>query len=124
MFTKIKTALKIAGVPVVVASLCCLSPVLLVVFGLGTVGFASSLADTLYGQYKWYFRAAGLLAMLASVWWYFWHSQGVCTLDAAKRRRNEIMNTIALTLIVGVIGYIVFLYVIVEYIGVLLKLWR
>lgn len=118
-----KDILKITSIPVLIASLCCLSPVVLVLFGIGTVGFASSLADTLYGQYKWYFRLAGLIVMAIALFYYFFKSKGICTLDQAKRRRNEILNTIALTLIVGVLGYIFFLYVVVHYVGVWFGLW-
>jgi len=114
----IKELLKISGVPVVIASLCCLSPIVLVVFGIGTVGFASSLADTLYGDYKWYFRIAGLVAMAIALVFYFWRNKNICTLDEVKRRRNEIINTITLTLIAGILGYVFFLYVVVHYAGV------
>ncbi|MDP3957283.1 MAG: hypothetical protein Q8Q10_02160 [bacterium] len=119
----IKELLKISSVPVVIASLCCLSPIILVVFGIGTVGFASSLADTLYGDYKWYFRIAGLIAMAIALILYFREVKDICTLDAVKRRRNEIINTVAFTLIVGILGYIFFLYVVVHYVGVWLRLW-
>lgn len=120
---KLKEALKIASLPVVLASLCCLSPVILVLLGLSTVGFATSLADTFYGDYKWYFRAAGLLA-LALAYWYHLRRQGVCTLDQAKRERNRIINGLLLTLIIGVVGYVFFLYVVVHYIGVWQGIWQ
>ena len=120
---RIKELLKLSSVPVVVASLCCLSPVILVVFGIGTLGFASSLADTLYGEYKWYFRLAGLLAMIIAVTLYLRRTKGICTIDEAKKRRNEIINAVALTLIAGVAGYLFFLYVVVHYIGVWLSIW-
>ena len=93
-------------------------------FGVGTVGFASSLADTLYGDYKWYFRIAGLLALTVSLVLYFRRSKGICTIDEAKRRRNEIINIVALSVVAGVIGYVFFLYVVVHYIGVFLDLWK
>ncbi len=120
---KIKEVLRITGIPVVAASLCCLSPVILVLFGLGTVSFASTLADTLYGDYKWVFRGVGLLLLLVSLILYF-RKRGVCTLDQAKKRRNEIINTAFVTLIAGVIGYIFFLYVVVHYIGVWFDIWK
>ncbi len=120
---KIKEILKISSIPVVIASLCCLSPVILVIFGIGTVGVASSLADTLYGEYKWYFRIAGLIAMAIALVLYFRRTKNICTFDQVKKRRNEIINIVALTLIVGVFGYIIFLYGIVHYVGVWLNLW-
>ena len=116
--------LKISGIPVVLASLCCLSPVILVLFGISSVSFASSLSDTLYGGYKWVFRGIGLVALLGSLAYYWYKQKGVCTLDAAKRRRNEIVNSIMLALVTGVFGYLFFLYVVVHYLGVWLTLWK
>lgn len=119
---KPKEILKLTWVPVVGASLCCLSPIVLLLLGLGTTAFASSLADTLYGEYKWWFRGAGLLSLIIALVWHF-RKKGVCTLDQAKRRRNEIINTTLITLFVSVLGYIFFLYVVVHYWGVWLDLW-
>lgn len=119
----IKEALKISSLPVVFASLCCLSPVMLVLLGLSTVSFASSLADTLYGDYAWYFRGAGLVLLTIALIYYFRRKKGICTIDEVKRRRNEIINIVAITLIASILGYLFFLYVVVHYVGVFLKLW-
>lgn len=121
---QIKEILKISSIPVVIASLCCLSPVILVLLGISSVTFASSLADTFYGEYKWYFRAAGLLALAGALFFYTYRQKGICTIDEAIKRRNEIINMIALALIVSVIGYVFFLYVVVHYLGVFLNLWQ
>ncbi len=120
---KIKELLQISGIPVLIASLCCLSPIILVLLGLSTVSFASSLADTLYGTYKWYFRGVGLLSLLIALVVYFRRVEGICTFDDALRKRNEIINKIALAIIVGVLGYLFFLYVVLHYVGVFLNLW-
>lgn len=120
---KIKEILKISSIPVLIASLCCLSPVILVLLGISTVSFASSLADTLYGQYKWVFRAIGLIALLGSLALYLRRQVGVCTFDDVVRRRNEIINYVALTIVAGVLGHMFFLYVVVHYIGVWLSIW-
>ena len=119
----IKEIFKISSLPVIVASLCCLSPVVLVLFGIGTVSFASSLADTFYGDYKWFFRAAGIMAMVISLLIYFRRTKGICTIDDVKRRRNEVINIVAITVVTCVVGYIFFLYVVVHYIGVGLNIW-
>lgn len=124
LLEKITSALRISSVPVIIASLCCLSPVILVSLGVASVSFASSLADTFYGEYKWYFRAAGFIALVTSFIFYVRRQVGVCTIDEAVRRRNELMNKFALALIMGVLGYIFFLYVVVHYIGVFLQLWK
>ncbi|MCB9818820.1 hypothetical protein H6788_01435 [Candidatus Nomurabacteria bacterium] len=119
----IKDILKISSLPVVIASLCCLTPVVIVLAGLGTVTFASTLADTLYGDYKWIFRAVGLLALLASLIVYLRRQKGICTIDEAVKRRNEIINLSIITIAVGVAGYFFFLYVVVHYLGVFLDIW-
>lgn len=119
----LKDAFKLSAIPVVVASLCCLSPIIILLAGLGTVSFASSLADTLYGEYKWYFRAAGLLLLAIAAIIYLRRTKGICTIDDAVRRRNEIINIVALALAIGIAGYFFFLYVVVHYVGVFLGLW-
>jgi hypothetical protein len=120
---KIREALKISSIPIIIASLCCLSPVILVSLGIASVSFASSLTEVLYGQYKWVFRGVGLIALCISLYVYSTRTLGVCTIDEAVRRRNELINIFALTLIVAIIGYLFFLYVVVHYGGVFLKLW-
>lgn len=106
-----------------VASLCCLAPIILVLFGLGSVSLAASLADTLYGTYKWAFRIAGLVLLGMSLVWYLRREKGICTLNEAGKRRNEILNIIGIVLIAGVVGYSLWLYVVVEYAGKLLHIW-
>ena len=115
--------LKLVGIPVVVASLCCLTPIIVVLFGLGSVAVAGSLADSLYGDYKWLFRFAGLVLLGLSVLLYIRRQKGICTLDEAKKRRNEILNIIAVALTVGIVGYFVWLYIILEYVGKSLHIW-
>lgn len=119
---KLKKIFKLTWIPVVGASLCCLSPVIIVLLGLGTVSFGSSLADTLYGDYKWVFRSIGIILLLIAVFFHF-RKKGVCTLDQAKRHRNEILNTVFITIFAGAVGYVFFLYVVVHYAGVWLDLW-
>jgi hypothetical protein len=50
--------------------------------------------------------------------------KGICTIDEAKKRRNEIINLVALSLTIGILGYLFFLYVVVHYIGVFLAIWE
>lgn len=120
---KFKELLKITGLPVLFASLCCLSPLILVLLGLSTVSFASSLADTFYGDYKWAFRAVGLILLAITTILYLRKQKGICTIDEAKKRRQEIINTVLIVLITGVLAYMFFLYVVVHYAGVFFGLW-
>lgn len=118
-----KDVFKISGIPVLVASLCCLSPIILLLLGFGTVAIAGSLSDVLYGQYKWVFRGVGLLALVIAYVVYL-RRQGVCTLDQVKRQRNKILNQFLIVLAAGVLGYMFFLYVVVHYAGVWLNIWK
>lgn len=121
-FMRPKELLKLTGIPVVIASLCCLSPVVVVVFGLGSVSFAASLADTLYGEYKWVFRAVGLVLLLAALIVYL-RRKKICTLSDVQKHRREVLNTVLVALFAGIAGYVFFLYVVVHYIGVWLHIW-
>jgi len=119
---KFKEILRITWLPVVGASLCCLSPIIILLLGLGTAAFASSLADTFYGDYKWFFRVGGLFLLAIALAMHF-RKKGVCSLDQAKRHKNEIINTVLISLFAAIAGYIFFLYVVVHYAGVWLNLW-
>ena len=121
---KAKDLLKLTGLPVLAASLCCLSPLILVAFGLSTATFAASLADIFYGDYRWAFRIVGLILLVWSLVLYFRRQKGICTIDEAKKRRQEIVNATLLALIVAVLGYIIFLYVVVHYAGLPFGIWE
>tara|TARA_Y100000310_G_scaffold345759_1_gene469387 strand:- start:3175 stop:3561 length:387 start_codon:yes stop_codon:yes gene_type:complete len=103
--------------------LCCFTPVVLVLLGLSTVTFASSLSDQLYGTYKWVFRGSALLFLFVALFWYFYKKEDICTLDKLKRNRTRIINFVLLTLVIAVVSYIIWLYVVVEIIGLLLGIW-
>jgi membrane-bound ClpP family serine protease len=120
---KIKDSLKIASLPVLFASLCCLSPLLLFVFGLASVSVAASMADVFYGTYKWAFRGVGLILLIIGLVMYF-RKKNICTFDEVKKHRTKVINTVLLTLFIGVIGYMFFLYVVVHYWGVFLGIWQ
>jgi len=124
MKTGFKDTFKIISVPVVIASLCCLSPVILVLFGLSTAAFAGSLANTLYGEYKWFFRVIGFILLAGSLILYLRRQKGICTLDEAKKRRNEILNLVFMSVSAAIIGYVIWLYIVVEYAGKLLNIWE
>ena len=97
---------------------------MLVAFGLSTATFAASLADTFYGEHRWAFRIVGLILLVWSLVLYFRRQKGICTLDEAKKRRQEILNTTLLALIAAVLGYIIFLYVVVHYVGLPFGIWE
>lgn len=120
---KLKELFRLTGLPVIFASLCCLSPIVIVLLGLGSLSFAGSLADNLYYNYRWLFRVIGVLLLVASLVYYF-RQKGICTLDQAKKQRNKIINTVLITFGVSIFAYIIWLYVILHYVGLWLKIWE
>jgi hypothetical protein len=123
MKSTLKDIFKISSVPIIGASLCCLSPLLLFVFGLSSLSFAASLSDVFYGEWKWAFRGFGIVLLFLFLFFHFWR-KGICSLDTAKREKNKIINTVLLSLFVFVLGYLFFLYVVVHYAGVWAGIWQ
>ena len=123
LWLKLKELFDLTGAPIFIASLCCLAPIILVLFGFSSVAFAVSLTNVLDGRYRWAFILAGLVLLAASLLSYF-RKKGICTLDQAKKHRNEIINKVLLALIASVIGYVIFFIVFLGYIGRLLNIWQ
>lgn len=119
---KVKELLNLTGIPVFIASLCCLAPVVLVLVGLSTVSFAASLTNVLDGQYRLLFLLAGVVSLVVSLVFYF-RKRGICTIDQAKRRRNEIINKVLIVFSVAAVGYILFFIVFLGWVGSRLGIW-
>ncbi len=119
----LKQLLRLTGIPVLLASMCCLSPLIFFLLWIVSLSVATELAELFYGTYKWVFRWVGLLSLVWALWWYF-YTKGVCTLDAVKKQRKKVINTILLVFSVWILAYIFFLYIVVHYIGVWLDIWK
>ena len=73
---------------------CCVSPIVLVLLGVATAAEAVTLGDTLYYDYGWYFRAAGLaIAALAVI--LFLRGRGVCNVRGAYQYRRMLIVLVA-----------------------------
>jgi hypothetical protein len=114
---------KIIPLTALIGGLCCFTPVILVFFGLSSVAFAASLSDTLYGTYKWLFRGSALLFLLIGLGWFLYKREGICSLNQLKRKKRKVINLILLSVTISVLSYIIWLYVIVEIIGINLGIW-
>jgi len=112
-----KAILLLSGTAGIIGGLCCLTPIVLVMFGLTTVSAAASLGNVLYGDYRWVFRGLALVCLIAGLVFYF-RKSGVCTLDAARRARNRIINVSLLALIAATGAYVFWTYVILHYWGI------
>ena len=73
---------------------CCVSPIVLVLLGVATAAEAVTLGDTLYYDYGWYFRAAGL-AIAALAVYLFLRGRGVCNLRGAYRYSRMLIVLVA-----------------------------
>ena len=106
-----------------IGGLCCFTPVVVVLLGLGSVSYAASLTDLLYYQYAWAFRLAGLAFLLGAVGVHLYTNRGVCSVSTARRKRQAILNLVFTAVTVGAVAYILWLYVIVEIVGLVLGIW-
>lgn len=102
----------------VLASMCCLPSVVLVMFGLASVSTAAALSETLYwGPFRPILYCLTLIFIGGGLTFHF-RSQGICTLEQAKQQRTRIINTAMLVLIASLVTYLIFNYVILEYLGI------
>ncbi len=112
-----------ATIGAAVASLCCAGPLLIAVLGILSIPTAGALSLRLFYGYWWAFVSAGVLTAAVALVIYF-RRRGVCTLHDVNRRRREIMSAALATLTLLVAVYLIWDYVIVEYLGVRLGLWQ
>lgn len=112
-----KVAIAISALGGLFASLCCLTPIVMVSLGLATAAVANDWGNLLYGEYKWHFRLAAL-ALVAIALISYYRTQGVCTLDQARRQRNRIVNTALLAILTFSAIYIFWNYVVLHAWGI------
>ena len=73
---------------------CCVSPVVLVLLGVATAAEAVTLGDTLYYDYGWLFRAAGLAVAAAAVM-IFLRGRRACSIRGAYTYRRMLITLVA-----------------------------
>ena len=94
------------------AIMCCVSPVVLVLIGAVTAVEAISLGDTLYYDYGWYFRGAGLLVGGVAVF-IFLRRRNSCSIGGALGH----WRTLAILIASAVLIYIA-LFWFTKYLGI------
>ena len=67
-----------------VAITCCVSPVVFVLLGIATAAEAVTLGDTLYYDYGWFFRTAGLIVAVALQSSCSCAARNQCSISAAR----------------------------------------
>lgn len=119
-----KQAIVLSAISTFIAGLCCFSPLVLFFIGLASASAAGSLADTLYGEWKWAFRSAGLLFLIiAYALWYRKRAQS-CPLNERMRLRRRMLNLFLLSTLLLGIAYLIWLYGIVEWLGIINGIWE
>ncbi len=77
-----------------VAITCCVSPVVFVLLGIATAAEAVTLGDTLYYEYGWYFRTAGLIVAVIAVV-LFLRGRNQCSIRGAYNYRWMLVILVA-----------------------------
>ena len=96
---------KIGILSAVIASSCCVIPLLLILAGLGSVGFAAKFA-----QYDWLFATVGVGLLGVSYWWYFRERKacaaGTCEMRGKKFTQISLgVSTLVIAFVVGLMAF-------------------
>jgi len=83
-----------------IGMLCCVTPVVLVLFGLTTATAAVSLATRWYAEYAWHLRGAAVLLASAGIMLHL-KRRNACSLRGARAN----LNLIVTTFLIGVLTY-------------------
>ena len=83
-----------------VGMLCCVTPTVLVLFGLTTATAAVGLATRWYAEYAWYLRGAAALLAMAGIVLHL-KRRNACSLRGAR----ENLSLIVTTIVVGALTY-------------------
>ena len=125
-----KSLWKLITSSAILTSMCCLPSVILVLFGLASVSTAAAVSDTFYwglDGYQWFrpsLYLSSIVLVISGLVIYF-RSNGICSIEQAKRERKRIINISLTVLISSYLLYLVFNYVILTEIGIILGLpWQ
>lgn len=102
-----------------IAALCCFTPVVIVLIGLGSVSYAASLNELLYGEYWWAFQLAGFTFLVSALVVHLYTNENVCSMAAAVRKRRRILNLLGVAVVLGATAYVLWM-VVVELVGLAL----
>jgi hypothetical protein len=94
-----------------VGILCCVGPTVLALLGLVSAGTAFVWATSLYDNYAWWFRLAGLAVLVGLVWWSL-RRRNQCSVAGIRRWRWRLLGVLAIAL-----GTYVALYVLTTWLG-------
>jgi hypothetical protein len=102
---KVTQVLTLSLPAAIVASLCCLSPLVLVLFGAGATSFGVVLFTRTLGPFEWTFFLGELVFLGGSLVLYF-RSRNICTLDQMRAHRREAVNTGLLVVLAALVAFV------------------
>jgi hypothetical protein len=85
--------------------LCCVSPVILVLFGLSSVSAAIALGNNLFDNYKIYFISSSVLFLFGAFYFQL-KKKNQCSLSGVRKN----INTFIVTIFLAVLVYIFWFY--------------
>ena len=107
----------LSGFGAFIASLCCFSPIVLVLLGLSTASFAGSLGYKLFLGYWWAFIGSGFLFMISAFYFYIRKKHNVCSLKDVNINRRAIIPSLILLVLIFFVIYLIW-EIILEIVGI------
>lgn len=100
---------KLGILSAVIASICCIGPLLLILLGLGSLGIGAAI-----GRYHWYFIAVALMLLIIA-WKGYLKEKKTCNLKGCQmeNKRMILVTLIISTLVVAVfMGFNLYTYIV------------
>jgi len=92
-----KTLYVVGGVAGLIAGLCCLGPIVLVMFGLSGVSFALSI-----GKYTWFFFSLATIFLVIALVIYY-KKKNCCNIKGLKKNWKQIVMVFAIMVLILII---------------------
>lgn len=92
-----KRLITFGGLAGVIASLCCIGPVVLVLFGLGGISLALSI-----GRFSWFFTAIAIIFFVIGTMLYL-KKRNACTVNGVRKHAKILLLSFAVLIVVLII---------------------
>lgn len=109
-----KRSFKIGFLPGILATLCCLGPLFLIMFGM--ISASTALSFTMYNRY---FILLAILTFAVTIWFYIRkRKQFICSGCTTKEQeRKRVIYFIVFSAFTAVLTYVVLFYIVLPWLG-------